>query len=323
MAIDHKTRYTNKYMANTLVSGIKPSGSLHLGNYHGAVKQWVSLSDCTMFFMIADYHALTSPQVVDKTAKYDMACDLIALGVNPECLFYQSDVPEHTELCLLLSMITPLKWLERTPSFKDQLDKRSPDWITHGFLGYPLLMAADILLYRATHVPVGTDQLPHIELTREIARRFNHVYQTDLFPMPQPILNNTPVFVGTDGEKMSKSRDNILPVMGSESDTLDRIKQMKTHRLRRNDPGIPEKCSVFSYHKVYNPDFLSIKVACETAAIGCVDCKLTCAQAINTALAPARKTRATLSHSGLDAGAKRARLHAQETLTQVKDIMKL
>jgi tryptophanyl-tRNA synthetase len=321
-----------------LVSGVQPSGVLHLGNYHGAIKNWLSLQQSHQsFFMIADFHALTSQaHVQDPRAnyRYTMALDLLALGIDPHvaCLFFQSDVPQHAELHLLLSMITPLQWLHRTPSFKDKEDKLAHEWLTHGFLGYPLLMSADILLYKAQAVPVGTDQLPHLELTREIARRFNHVYSVAQFPIPEASLTDSPLLPGLDGEKMSKSHGNTI-YLSDEPDTLtQKIKRMKTDpkRMRRNDPGTPENCPVFAYQTLYNQsESEALANDCRAGRIGCVDCKAKCSHTINQTLAEFHDNRQRLNqhpqkiHDTMRAGAEYARTMANETICEVKNAMQL
>lgn len=321
-----------------LVSGVQPSGVLHLGNYHGAIKNWLSLQHThRSFFMIADFHALTSQaHVQDPRAnyRYAMALDLLALGIDPEqaCLFYQSDVPQHAELHLLLSMITPLQWLHRTPSFKDKEDKLTHEWLTHGFLGYPLLMSADILLYKAQAVPVGTDQLPHLELTREIARRFNHLYSVAQFPIPEATLTDSPLLPGLDGEKMSKSHGNTIHLSDDPDTLTQKIKRMKTDpkRIRRDDPGTPEDCPVFTYQELYNAsESKQLAVDCRAGRIGCVDCKAQCAQAVNHTLAEFHDTRQRLSHQPqkihdtMKAGAEQARTVATATVSEVKQAMQL
>jgi len=326
-------------MRKRLLSGIQPTGKMHLGNYFGAVQAWVTQQDhFDCYFMIADYHALTSLYGHSETlsqAKLDLVLDLLALGISPEkcTLFYQSAVPEHTELHLLLSMITPLPWLYRIPSYKSKMDEiQDKDLDTYGFLGYPVLQSADILIYQADVVPVGKDQLPHLELTREIARRFNHLY-TPTLKEPQDMLTAFPTLVGLDGRKMSKSYGNTIPISGTEDDTKALVMKMFTDptRLRRNDPGHPENCPVFSYHKIFNtPSRLTeIEANCKDASLGCVDCKKECGALVATHLAPIRDTRQRLAmdmdylSDVLSTGAKKAKAVASQTLLAVKDTIGL
>ncbi len=269
-------------MRKRILSGIRPTGKLHIGNYFGAVANWVSLQEQhECFFMIADWHVLTTDydakSVISDTVN-DVAIDLLASGIDPaKCtLFVQSRISAHAELSLILSMITPLAWLERNPTYKEQIQElQGRELHTHGFLGYPVLQAADILLYSADAVPVGEDQLPHIELTREIVRRFNYIYG-ELLKEPQALLTQTPKLPGTDGRKMSKSYDNCIYLSDTRAEVEKKVKTMFTDpaRQRRHDPGHPEICPVFSYHKVFGTEGIGdIKQGCETAAIGCTDCK--------------------------------------------------
>ncbi len=320
-----------------LLSGIQPTGTMHLGNYFGAVLNWVACqSTHDTFLMVADWHALTSlykdPSSL-KQFKTDLVLDLLACGIDPTLcrLFYQSDVPEHSELHLILSMITPLPWLERVPTYKGKMDESgSNDLHTYGFLGYPLLQTADIILYKATAVPVGKDQLPHLELSREIVRHFNHLYGP-VFPEPEPLLTTSPVLPGIDGRKMSKSYKNTIPISGTEEDTRKLVMSMFTDptRLRRTDPGHPETCPVYSYHELLNTAENTSQIAldCRSATLGCVDCKRLCATLIVDTLTPIRDKRATLerdtSHVAqlLEAGAQSARLVARQTILEVREAM--
>ncbi len=316
-----------------LLSGIQPTGQMHLGNYLGSVKAWVdNQTRYEPFLMIADLHSLTStyenPAALRDT-KFDLVCDLLALGIDPtqSTLFFQSDVPEHSELHVILSMITPLPWLYRVPSYKSKMDDiQDKDLDTYGFLGYPVLQAADILLYRATRVPVGKDQLPHLELTREIARRFNHFYG-NVFPEPLDVLTEFPILPGLDGRKMSKSYGNTLPISDTAEHTQALMMKMFTDpaRLRRHDPGHPDVCPVFAYHQIFNKDRVpEIRSGCESAALGCVDCKRECAGKVNDFLAPIRAKRAALTQDRgeiqrmMREGAQKARAVASETLEDVK-----
>jgi len=321
-------------VAQRLVSGIQPTGKMHLGNWLGAVSNWVRVQDeYDAFFFVADLHSLTSvyedPSQL-RQSKLELAMDLLSAGINPQkaCLFFQSDVPAHSELHVLFSMITPLPWLERVPTYKDKINEiRDKDLNTYGFLGYPVLQAADILLYKAAVVPVGKDQLPHLELAREIGRRFNHLY-TEIFPEPIELLTEFQALPGLDGRKMSKSYGNTIPVSASPDELQKLVKGMVTDpaRVRRTDPGTPENCPVYAYHTIFNqPDAVSdIASACRSAEIGCVACKQRCADVIITALAPLTERRAVFAsdphqvHTLLREGALTARAVAEETLADAK-----
>src|ERR671922_2204729 len=271
-------------MANTRVlSGIRSSGTLHLGNYLGALRNWQDLQhqyEC--YYFIADWHALTTDYADTHALKQNMLDNMagfLAVGLDPEkcTLFIQSRVPEHAELHLLLSMLTPVPWLERVPSYKEQQQQiKDRDLTTFGFLGYPLLQTADIIIYKGNHVPVGIDQVPHIELARDIARRFNHLYKP-VFPEPQPLLTETPKVPGLDGRKMSKSYNNALYLTDPPQEIESKIKVMMTDpaRKRRSDPGDPEVCPVFDLHKIFTDpaDRDACATGCRTAGIGCLDCK--------------------------------------------------
>jgi tryptophanyl-tRNA synthetase len=317
-----------------ILSGMQPTGQLHLGNYEGALKNWVSLQDrYQMYLCIVDWHALTSDfnDTAPMQARIiETAVDDLAAGLDPEkcAIFVQSDVKEHAELHLLFSMITPTSWLERVPSFKEKVETLGLD--NYGFLGYPLLMAADILLYKANAVPVGKDQLPHIELTREVLRRFNSLYGP-VFPEPEGLLAEFPVIPGTDGRKMSKSYGNDIRLADSEEDTIKKIKKMLTdpQKIRRGDPGRPDICPVFSLHKVYNPNIEEIRSGCTSGALGCVDCKMKLAGILNESLKPLRERRKELVNNQkyviniLNGGAERARQKAAATMDDVRVAMNL
>ncbi|MHC1726843.1 MAG: tryptophan--tRNA ligase [Syntrophobacteraceae bacterium] len=288
-----------------ILSGMRPTGRLHLGNLHGALDNWIQLQnqyDC--FFFVADWHALTTdyatPEGIRENTS-EMVLDWLSAGLDPELctMFIQSDIKEHAELFLLLSMITPLPWCERNPTYKEQqtqLDQK--DLATYGFLGYPVLQAADIIIYRANGVPVGKDQLPHIELTREIARRFNFMYKCEIFPIPDGLLTEVPVLPGLDGRKMSKSYGNCIFITDSEQSITEKISKMMTdpQRIRRNDPGNPEVSPVFAYHKLYTApsEVAEIAEGCRTATIGCVDCKKRLIRNVVAKLAPIREKRLQL-----------------------------
>jgi tryptophanyl-tRNA synthetase len=317
-----------------ILSGMQPTGQLHLGNYEGALKNWVSLQDkYQMYLCIVDWHALTS-DFNDTAPMQDRiiqtAVDYLAAGLDPEkcAIFVQSDVKEHAELHLLFSMIVPTPWLERVPSYKEKVESLGLD--SYGFLGYPLLQAADILLYKAAAVPVGKDQLPHIELTREVCRRFNGLYG-QVFPEPEALMAQFPAIPGTDGRKMSKSYGNDIRLADSEEDTIKKIKKMLTdpQKIRRGDPGRPDICPVFSLHKVYNSGIEEIREGCSSGALGCVDCKMKLAGLLNDTLRPLRERRKELVNNQkyviniLDGGAERARLKASATMDHVREAMNL
>lgn len=321
-------------MKEVLLSGIQPTGNMHLGNYLGAVKNWVSLQktyDC--FFMIVDLHALTS--VYENPAqlpidKLNLAIDLLAAGLDPnDCVLYnQSEVPEHSELHLILSMLTPLPWVTRIPSYKSKMEEiADKDLNTYGFLGYPVLQAADILLFQSHVVPVGKDQLPHLELTREIARRFNHFFGP-LFPEPKELLTQFSALPGTDGRKMSKSYNNTIPLSWSPKQITEAVMKMTTDpsRIRRDDPGNPSVCSVFDFHSMFTEKkrVSEIETLCKQGEIGCVQCKKECAASLVTLLEPFHERRRYYdTHRDevrdiLKDGALKARQRAQVTLNEVK-----
>ncbi len=313
---------------------MQPTGQLHLGNYEGALKNWVSLqNNYQMYLCIVDWHALTSDYADTAPMQdriFQTAVDYLAAGLDPEkcAIFVQSDVKEHSELHLLLSMIVPTPWLERVPSYKEKVETLGLD--NYGFLGYPLLMAADILLYKADAVPVGKDQLPHIELTREVLRRFNSFYG-QVFPEPEALLTQFPAIPGIDGRKMSKSYGNDIRLADSEEETTKKIRKMLTdpQKIHRGDPGRPDICPVYALHKVYNPDHQTIFEGCTTGALGCVDCKMMLAGFLNGSLKTLRERRKELVNNRkyviniLDGGASRARQKAGSTMDQVRGAMHL
>ena len=389
---------------NRVLSGMRPTGRLHLGHYHGVLKNWVNLQheyDC--YFFVADWHALTThyedPQIISASV-LDMVIDWLAAGVNPASakLFVQSDVPQHAELHLLLSMITPLGWLERVPSYKDQQEKlRERDLATYGFLGYPLLQSADILIYRAGSVPVGEDQVAHVELTREVARRFNHLYGREpdfeekanaaikkmgkknarlyrelrkryqeqgdsealetgralldgqgnlamgdrerlfgylegggriILPEPQALLTPASKMPGLDGQKMSKSYGNTIALRDDPDDIEKKLRTMPTDpaRVRRDDPGTPDKCPVFQLHQVYSDEnrLQWVREGCTSAGIGCLDCKQPLIDAVRSELAPIRERAREfeedpqLVRNILREGGEAARDVAEETMDEVR-----
>jgi tryptophanyl-tRNA synthetase len=322
-----------------ILSGMRPSGRLHLGNHWGALARWLELQadpDTRCYYMVADLHALTTGYEDTKNLKSnvdEMVLDWLAAGLDPEksVIFRQSQVPEHSELAILLSMITPLGWLERIPTYKEQLRELSGREIaTHGFLGYPALQAADILLYKATAVPVGEDQLSHVELCQDIARRFNHLYGA-VFPEPKSLLGKTPKVPGIDGRKMSKSYGNAIELADSPEALSKKISQMFTDptKLRATDPGHPEGCVVCAFHRIYNPDWETREAACREGKIGCMPSKRSLAQIMEAALAPHREKRAALAAKPglvaevLEAGNRKARETARLTLAEVKTAMGL
>jgi tryptophanyl-tRNA synthetase len=388
---------------------MRPTGRLHLGHYHGVLKNWVELQhhhEC--FFFVADWHALTThyedPSVIPESI-WDMVIDWLAAGVDPQraTLFVQSHVPEHAELHLLLSMITPLGWLERVPSYKDQQEKlKEKDLATYGFLGYPLLQSADILIYRAAHVPVGEDQVAHVELTRELARRFNHIYGREpdfaekaeqavkkmgkkqaknfermrrayqeqgdgealvaakellqaqqnisgeererllgylegggrvILVEPQPLLTKASKMPGLDGQKMSKSYNNTIALRDSPEQVEERVKRMPTDpaRVRRTDPGDPDKCPVWQFHQVYSDQETQawVRQGCTSAGIGCLDCKAPVVEAVLGELKPMQERarsfeeRPDVVRRIIEEGSERARRVASETMQEVRQAMSL
>jgi tryptophanyl-tRNA synthetase len=323
----------------TVVSGARPTGRLHLGHLNGAMKSWLDLQvEYRCFFFIADWHALTTeysdPSGL-RASSEAMLLDWLAVGIDPDraVLFTQSDVAAHAELFVLFSMIVPTPWLERVPSYKEQqeqLDGR--DLSTYGFLGYPLLQAADILAYKATRVPVGEDQLPHVELTREIARRFNRLY-ADIFPEPKGIVVSAARVPGTDGRKMSKSYGNAVNLTDDPRTIYDKLARMVTdvRRKRRTDPGDPKDCPAFRLHEIYctADERAELTTACKTAAIGCLDCKKVMIHRVVEELEPIRVRRLQLDERpGLAAeilsdGAHRAGEAANATLIEAKEAMGL
>jgi tryptophanyl-tRNA synthetase len=322
-----------------LLSGMRPTGPLHLGNYHGALANWVRMQDeYECFFFIADWHALTSdyenPQQIPAYRR-EIMLDWLAAGLSPEksTLFVQSDIKEHAELYLLLCMITPVPWLERNPTYKEQIGQMdNKDLSTFGFLGYPVLQAADIIIYKPDGVPVGVDQAPHVEITREIARRFNHLYG-DVFPEPATILTKTPKLLGLDRRKMSKSYGNAIFLADRPEDIRSKVSRMITdpQRARRSDPGNPEVCNVFDFHQLYSPaeTVAEIDQQCRSAGIGCVECKQIMAEALTKALAPIREKRnfyeknSDLVEEIIVTGAAKARRVARKTMGQVREAINI
>jgi tryptophanyl-tRNA synthetase len=322
-----------------ILSGMRPTGKLHLGNLVGALQNWIKLQDeYDSFHFVADWHMLTTDYADTselQSSIQEMVTDWLAAGLDPKkaTFFIQSRLPEHAELHLLFSMVTPLGWLERVPTYKEQLDNiKDRDLHTYGFLGYPVLQAADILMYKADFVPVGEDQVPHVELTREIARRFNGFYG-QVFPEAQALLTPTPKLPGTDGRKMSKSYDNAIFLSDPPEVVSGKLAGMMTDpaRKRRYDPGNPDVCPVFDLHRVFSsPETIErVNRECRTAEIGCVDCKKLMAGHLNNALAPIQERRKRYEQNPkevwdvLEEGTKKAREVAQATMTEVRAAVKL
>jgi tryptophanyl-tRNA synthetase len=367
MMASHSSKHKSR-----ILSGTRPTGRLHLGNYVGALANWVKLQeegkyDC--FFFIADWHALTtdySDTSLVKENSLEVALDMLAAGLDPErsVLFIQSHVPQHAELHLLFSMITPLGWLERVPTYKEQRENiKDKDLGTYGFLGYPLLQAADILIYQADFVPVGEDQVAHVELTREVARRFNQFYTLvpgyniggyfpsdetakkayedalrtksfmPVFPEPKALLTHSPKLPGTDGRKMSKSYNNTILLSEPEADIRQKLKTMVTDpaRVRRTDKGDPDKCPVGDLHKIFSSKETMDKVyaGCRSAGIGCIECKGWAADALIAKLAPMQERRKKyeanpkLTWDILEAGSAKARVAAETTMEEARAAMNM
>jgi tryptophanyl-tRNA synthetase len=322
-----------------ILSGMRPTGPLHLGNLLGALANWVKLQDeYECFYFIADWHALTSDY--ENTAQVhaftrEIIIDWLSAGLTPEksTFFVQSQIKEHAELFLILGMITPVSWLERNPTYKEQLDQISnKDLSNFGFLGYPILQAADIIMYKPYGVPVGVDQAPHVEITREIARRFNHFYG-NVFPEPELILTETPKILGIDRRKMSKSYDNAIFLSETPEQISAKVSRMITdpQRARRSDPGNPEVCNVFDFHKLYTraEEVKEIDRDCRQAKIGCVECKKKMAQYLSKALEPIREKRAYYEarpervEEIISDGCDKARKTARTTMESVRDAIKI
>ena len=322
-----------------ILSGMQPSGLLHLGNLLGALDNWKALQDeYECFFFVADWHALSTNYADTSRIRefvHEMLVDWLAVGIDPQkaTIFVQSANPDHAILHLLLSMITPIPWLERNPTYKEKQEQIADrDLATYGFLGYPVLQAGDILLYKADSVPVGKDQLPHLELTREIARRFNSLYKS-VFPEPQELLTSFPKVLGTDGRKMSKSYGNTINLSDSEPIVRQKLKTMVTDpaRVRRTDPGNPDICPVYDFHKIYSPLAVIERVnrECRTAEIGCIECKKLAADAMVAKLSPIWEARTQFSNDSkqvqeiVEAGAERAKRVSHQTLEEVKEAMRI
>lgn len=321
-----------------ILSGMRATGDLHLGNYFGALENWVRLQeDYECFYFIADWHALTTGYEDTSAMKENsrkIVIDWLSAGLDPnKCvMFRQSDIKEHAELHLLFSMITPVSWLLRCPTYKDQLKQlKDKDIATYGFLGYPCLQAADILIYKADAVPVGEDQLPHLELTREIARRFNYLYR-EVFPEPQAKLTEAKVLPGLDGRKMSKSYENTILLSEKPEELRKKVGSMITDpaRIKKDDPGHPDVCSVYAYKKIFNLDEIEeIETSCKAGKIGCVQCKKGLAEKLALYLQPMLERRQELLKTPdivediLREGAAKAREVAAATMEEVRNAMKI
>ena len=327
-----------------VLSGMRPTGSLHLGHFVGALDNWVKLQEqYECFFFVADWHALTTDYADTsrvKQSSVDIVLDWLAVGLDPEksTIFIQSHVPQHAELHLLFSMVTPLGWLERVPSYKEVRENLADrDLNTYGFLGYPLLQSADILIYQAGYVPVGQDQVAHVELTREVARRFNQFYPKkgggEVFPEPQPLLTKSPKLPGTDGRKMSKSYGNTIMLTDPEPVVRQKLKPMVTDpaRVRRTDPGEPDVCPVGDLHKIFSSADTMAKVyaGCRSAGIGCIECKGWAADAIVQILTPMQERRKKyeadpkLAWDVLEAGSQKASKAAEATMVEARAAMNM
>jgi tryptophanyl-tRNA synthetase len=333
----------NSSLRPRVLSGMRPTGKLHLGNYMGALANWVKLQDTDKYdsyFFIADLHALTTDYADTSNISpntLEVALDFLAAGLDPakSTIFVQSQVTQHFELQLMLGMITPLGWLERVPSYKEmQENLTNKDLTTFGFLGYPVLMASDILLYQPQFVPVGQDQQAHVELTREIARRFNQFYKLpdrEVLPEPQVLLTPSPKLPGTDGRKMSKSYGNTIQMTDPEPVVRQKLKTMVTDpaRVRRTDKGDPDKCPVGDMHKVFSTPETMAKVheGCRSAGIGCIECKSWAADALVQVLNPIQERRASFTEKQveeiLEDGSRRAGARAEQTMQEVRSAMRL
>ena len=322
-----------------IVSGMRPTGRIHLGHVHGALENWKKLTrDYDCFYFIADWHALTSDYADTSGIRenaHEIIIDWIAVGLDPDVatFFVQSQILEHAELHLLFSMITPLPWLERNPTYKEQLrELTQKDVYTYGFLGYPVLQAADILIYKANGVPVGEDQAPHVELTREIARRFNHVYG-EVFPVPDLLLAPTSKLLGLDRRKMSKSYGNAIFLSDDAATVGTKVSRMVTdpQRARKSDPGDPSICNVFAFHEFYTEPgtVRQIEADCRKAEIGCVACKKRMAENLNRALEPIREKRRALEadpdtvRAIMARGTEKARAIARKTMEEVREKVRI
>ncbi len=323
-----------------ILSGMQATGPLHLGNYYGALKNWIALQDdFECYYFIADWHPLTTlykdPHLI-KTYAHEVAVDWLSSGLDPEkcVLFVQSKIPAHAELHLILSMIVPVPWLERNPTYKEkQVEVKGVDMNSYGFLGYPVLQTADIVLYKADFVPVGIDQAPHLELSREIVRRFHDLYKKKVFVEPAAKISEIPKLNGIDGRKMSKSYNNTINLSDTEKQIRKKVQSMLTDpkRARREDPGEPDDCNLFPFHKLYSPKEMQEEIipACRNATIGCGDCKLKLADSMIAVMRPMMEKRQEIAAKPkqvreiLEEGNKKAERVANRTLAEAKAAMKL
>ena len=325
--------------AKRILSGMQPSGVLHLGNYFGALLNWVQLQDeFECFYFIADWHSLTTQyEDPSRIREYtlEVAVDWLASGIDPEksTLFVQSRIPEHAELHLILSMIVPVPWLERNPTYKEKQDEiKNVEMSSYGFLGYPVLQTADITLYKAHYVPVGIDQAPHLEISREIVRRFNNLYKKNVLIEPQARISQTPKLNGLDGRKMSKSYNNAIYLSDSAEEITAKVRSMLTDpaRKRRNDPGDPDVCNLFPLHKLFSPPEMQQQIDrdCRTAGIGCTDCKKMLTETMLQGLGPHMERRREMAAKPkeveeiLEEGTRKAKRVAHVTLEEVKEAMR-
>ena len=323
-------------MKERILSGMRPTGALHLGHLIGVLQNWRMLQEqYECFFMVADWHALMSeyenPSQIKKSIQ-DCIIDWLACGIDPQksVVFKQSDVPEHLELSFIFGVLTPLPWLERNPTYKEQLrDLSSRNLTTYGFLGYPILQASDIILYHAKKVPIGVDQLPHLELAREIVRKFNLLYQGKL-PEPMPLLTETPKLLGIDARKMSKSYDNTIDLGDSPEVIVKKAGRMFTDplRIKMTDPGHPENCNVYSYYKIFAPEKREfVYDYCSNAKKGCTECKANLGSLLADYLKPIREKKQELKETQINSilteGAQKARAIARQTMQEVKELVGL
>ncbi len=322
-------------MKEIILSGMRPTGKLHIGHLIGVINNWKILQEkYNCFFFIADFHALTTEYNNIKEIKdyvYEMVLDWLSCGIDPQksTIFCQSDVYQHCELHLIFSMLTPLGWLYSCPTYKEQLkEQSSKDLKTYGFLGYPVLQAADILLYKSTKVPVGKDQIPHVELTREIARRFNSLY-SEIFPEPIPLLTEFPYLPGIDGRKMSKSYNNCIFLSDDPKTIKNKVAKMFTDpkKIHKTDPGDPTNCVVYAFQKIFSQNYKEIEILCKTGKLGCVEDKNNLTKVLETVLIPIQEKRKSYDKNNvkqiLVSGKNTATTVAQETISQVKKLIGL
>ncbi len=332
-------------MNKRIVSGMRPTGKLHLGHYLGVIQNWVELQKkYESFFFVADWHALTTKY--DKTENlkndvFDVVADWLSCGIDPEVstIYVQSLIPEIAELNVYLSMVTPQNWVERDPCLKDmakilRTKEGANSQVSYGLLGYPVLMSADIMMFNSSYIPVGIDQVAHIEITRDIARRFNNIYKCDFFNEPEPLLNNCSLICGLDGNKMGKSFQNDIKISDTAEVTAKKIMTAITDRsrMRKDDPGHPDECEVaFKYWQVFGSDeqVQKVRCECEKGLRGCADCKRQLAEVINAKMAPIREKRAyyeqhpEVVHEIIRKGSEKARVEAQKVLKEVRKLVRM